>query len=86
MKLLHALTSFDEKKVTFYFSAEGRVDFRELVKDLASKYRTRIELRQISVREEAKKLGGLGVCGELFCCLSFKSTNRIRFFPACSSE
>jgi cell fate regulator YaaT (PSP1 superfamily) len=62
---------FDTNKLTFYFTSCQRVDFRELVKDLASKYRTRIELRQISVREEAKKLGGIGICGKQLCCASF---------------
>ena len=72
MKLVDVEFQLDENKITFYFTSDKRVDFRNLVKDLAAKYRTRIELRQIGVREEAKKLGGLGVCGELFCCLSFK--------------
>ena len=57
--------------MTFYFTSDKRVDFRQLVKDLASKYRTRIELRQIGVRDEARRLGGLGVCGEMICCSSF---------------
>ncbi len=63
--------TFDGSKILFYFTAESRVDFRELVKDLASVYRTRIELRQIGVRDEAKMLGGLGICGRKFCCSSF---------------
>lgn len=62
---------FDNSKILFYFTADGRVDFRALVKDLASVFRTRIELRQIGVRDEAKMLGGLGVCGKPFCCASF---------------
>ncbi len=71
MKLVDVEFQLDEHKITFYFTADRRVDFRNLVKDLAAKYRTRIELRQIGVREEAKKLGGLGVCGEPLCCASF---------------
>ena len=63
--------TFDGSKILFYFTAESRVDFRELVKDLASVYRTRIELRQIGVRDEAKMLGGLGICGRPFCCKTF---------------
>lgn len=71
MKLVDVEYQFDQNKLTFFFTSCQRVDFRELVKDLASKYRTRIELRQISVREEAKKLGGLGICGKQLCCASF---------------
>jgi cell fate regulator YaaT (PSP1 superfamily) len=71
MKLVDVEYQFDTNKITFFFTSAQRVDFRELVKDLASKYRTRIELRQISVREEAKKLGGIGVCGKQICCASF---------------
>lgn len=71
MKLVDTEYTFDNSKVLFYFTAEGRVDFRALVKDLASVFRTRIELRQIGVRDEAKMLGGLGVCGRPFCCSSF---------------
>lgn len=71
MKLIDAEYIFDNSKILFYFSAEGRVDFRELVKDLASVFRTRIELRQIGVRDESKLLGGLGVCGRPFCCSTF---------------
>jgi cell fate regulator YaaT (PSP1 superfamily) len=71
MKLVDAEYQFDNNKLTFYFTSCQRVDFRELVKDLASKYRTRIELRQISVREEAKKLGGIGICGKQLCCAAF---------------
>lgn len=68
MKLVDVEYTFDRNKVIFYFTAEGRVDFRELVKDLASIFRTRIELRQIGVRDEAKILGGLGPCGRTLCC------------------
>jgi cell fate regulator YaaT (PSP1 superfamily) len=71
MKLLDVEYTFDRSKVIFYFTAEGRVDFRELVKDLASIFRTRIELRQIGVRDEAKLLGGLGPCGRTLCCSTF---------------
>lgn len=71
MKLIDVEYTFDNNKVLFYFTADGRVDFRELVKDLASVFRTRIELRQIGVRDEAKMMGGLGVCGRVLCCNSF---------------
>ncbi|MBQ6873067.1 MAG: stage 0 sporulation family protein [Clostridia bacterium] len=71
MKLVEAEYTFDRSKVLFYFTADGRVDFRELVKDLASVFKTRIELRQIGVRDESKMLGGLGVCGRPFCCSTF---------------
>lgn len=71
MKLIDTEYTFDRGKLLFYFTADGRVDFRELVKDLASEFRTRIELRQIGVRDEARMLGGLGVCGRPFCCSSF---------------
>ena len=71
MKLVQAEYTFDNNKILFYFTADGRVDFRELVKDLASVFRTRIELRQIGVRDEAKMLGGLGICGRPFCCSTF---------------
>ena len=71
MKLIDVEYTFDNNKILFYFTADGRVDFRELVKDLASVFRTRIELRQIGVRDEAKMLGGLGVCGKPFCCSTF---------------
>ena len=71
MKLVSVECTFDNSKILFYFTADGRVDFRALVKDLASVFRTRIELRQIGVRDEAKMLGGLGVCGKPFCCASF---------------
>ncbi len=71
MKLIDVEYTFDNNKVLFYFTADGRVDFRELVKDLASVFRTRIELRQIGVRDEAKMMGGLGVCGRVLCCNAF---------------
>ena len=71
MKPIDVDCTFDGTKILFYFTSEGRVDFRDLVKDLASIYRTRIELRQIGVRDEAKMLGGLGICGRPFCCSSF---------------
>lgn len=71
MKLVSSEYSFDGSKIVFYFTADGRVDFRDLVKDLASMFRTRIELRQIGVRDEAKMLGGLGICGRPFCCKQF---------------
>lgn len=71
MNLVDVEYSFDAGKILFYFTADGRVDFRELVKDLASVFRTRIELRQIGVRDEAKLLGGLGVCGRELCCATF---------------
>ncbi|KOA19097.1 hypothetical protein CLHOM_24780 [Clostridium homopropionicum DSM 5847] len=71
MKLIDVEYTFDNNKIIFYFTAEGRVDFRELVKDLASVFRTRIELRQIGVRDEAKMVGGLGPCGRSMCCSSF---------------
>ncbi len=73
MKLVDVEYTFDNSKILFYFTADGRVDFRELVKDLASVFRTRIELRQIGVRDEAKMLGGLGICGRPFCCAQFLS-------------
>ena len=71
MKLVDAEVSFDGSKMIFYFTSDGRVDFRELVKDLASTFHTRIELRQIGVRDEAKILGGLGICGQPLCCSRF---------------
>lgn len=71
MKLIDAEYTFDNSKLTFYFCADGRIDFRELVKSLASVFRTRIELRQIGIRDEAKMLGGLGICGRPFCCSTF---------------
>ncbi len=73
MKLVGAEYTFDNKKLLFYFTSDGRVDFRELVKDLAGVFRTRIELRQIGVRDEAKILGGLGICGRELCCASYLS-------------
>lgn len=73
MKLVATEYTFDNNKVLFYFTADGRVDFRELVKDLASVFRTRIELRQIGVRDEAKMLGGIGICGRELCCNTFLS-------------
>ena len=71
MKLVDVEYTFDANKILFYFTADGRVDFRELVKDLASVFRTRIELRQIGIRDEAKMLGGIGICGRGLCCNSF---------------
>nr|WP_326171422.1 stage 0 sporulation family protein [uncultured Oscillibacter sp.] len=71
MKLVNVSASFDGNKIIFYFTADGRVDFRELVRDLASVFRARIELRQIGVRDEAKMIGGLGICGRPFCCSQF---------------
>ncbi len=71
MKLVDVEYTFDSSKILFYFTADGRVDFRELVKDLAGIFRTRIELRQIGVRDGAKKLGGFGICGRPFCCNTF---------------
>lgn len=71
MKLIDAEYTFDNNKVLFYFTADGRIDFRELVKDLASVFRTRIELRQIGVRDETKILGGIGICGRPLCCHTF---------------
>lgn len=81
MKLLDAELQFDNNKITFFFTAEKRVDFRELVKELASTYKTRIELRQIGVRDEAKRIGGFGVCGLPLCCASF-----IREFEPISTQ
>ncbi|HJV17419.1 MAG TPA: stage 0 sporulation family protein [Bacillales bacterium] len=71
MKLVDVEYTFDRNKVIFYFTADGRVDFRDLVKDLAAIFRTRIELRQIGVRDEAKMLGGIGPCGRMLCCSTF---------------
>ncbi|MBQ7896904.1 MAG: stage 0 sporulation family protein [Clostridia bacterium] len=73
MALVDVEMTFDNSKLLFYFTSEGRVDFREFVKDLASVFKTRIELRQIGVRDEAKQLGGLGICGRAFCCKTFLS-------------
>ena len=74
MKLIDVEYTFDNNKVIFYFTADGRVDFRELVKDLATIFKTRIELRQIGVRDEAKMLGGLGPCGRPMCCLNYEQS------------
>lgn len=71
MKLVDVEYTFDANKIIFYFTADGRIDFRELVKDLAGIFRTRIELRQIGVRDEAKMIGGLGTCGRVICCKAF---------------
>lgn len=71
MKLIESEYTFDASKLTFYFTADGRIDFRDLVKDLASTFKTRIELRQIGIRDEAKFMGGLGICGRPFCCSTF---------------
>ena len=71
MKLVDVEYQFDRNKITFYFTSDSRVDFRALVRDLASRYRTRIELRQIGVRDEAKRIGGVGVCGRRLCCTTF---------------
>ena len=71
MNLVDVEVKFDNSKMIFYFTADGRVDFRDLVKDLAAIYKTRIELRQIGVRDEVKKIGGNGVCGRELCCCSF---------------
>ena len=73
MKLINAEYTFDNNKVLFYFTAEGRIDFRELVKDLAAVFRTRIELRQIGVRDETKIRGGIGICGRPLCCHTYLS-------------
>lgn len=73
MKLIDAEYTFDNNKVLFYFTADGRIDFRELVKDLASVFKTRIELRQVGVRDETKIVGGIGVCGRPLCCQSYLS-------------
>ncbi|HHW32054.1 MAG TPA: stage 0 sporulation family protein [Clostridiaceae bacterium] len=71
MKLIGVEYTFDNNKILFYFTADGRVDFRELVKDLAAVFKTRIELRQIGVRDESKMMGGIGICGRVLCCRSF---------------
>ena len=73
MKLIDAEYTFDNNKVLFYFTADGRIDFRELVKDLASMFKTRIELRQVGVRDETKIMGGIGICGRPLCCHSYLS-------------
>lgn len=77
MKLIDAEYTFDNNKVLFYFTADGRIDFRELVKDLASVFKTRIELRQVGVRDETKILGGIGICGRPLCC----NTHQSEFLP-----
>ena len=71
MKLISVEYTFDNSKIIFFFTADGRVDFRELVRDLASVFHTRVELRQVGVRDEAKLLGGIGICGREFCCSKF---------------
>jgi cell fate regulator YaaT (PSP1 superfamily) len=71
MKLVDVHFQFDRNKLFFFYTADGRIDFRELAKDLASEFKTRIELRQIGVRDEAKRIGGIGVCGRVFCCSLF---------------
>ncbi|MFA5337971.1 MAG: stage 0 sporulation family protein [Candidatus Omnitrophota bacterium] len=81
MKLVDAEYSFDRKKIVFYFTAEGRVDFRELVKDLAKVFKIRIEMRQIGVRDEARLFGGIGPCGQSLCCVKF-----LRNFEAVSMK
>lgn len=73
MKLIDAEYTFDNNKVLFYFTADGRIDFRELVKDLAAVFKTRIELRQVGVRDETKIMGGVGICGRVLCCNSYLS-------------
>jgi cell fate regulator YaaT (PSP1 superfamily) len=73
MKLIDAEYTFDNNKVLFYFTADGRIDFRELVKDLAAVFKTRIELRQIGVRDETKVVGGIGICGRALCCNTYLS-------------
>ena len=73
MKLIDAEYTFDNSKILFYFTADGRVDFRELVRDLAGVFRTRIELRQIGVRDETKIIGGYGICGRKLCCQAYLS-------------
>ena len=73
MKLVDTEYTFDNNKILFYFTADGRIDFRELVKDLASVFKTRIELRQIGVRDETKIMGGIGICGRPLCCHTFLS-------------
>ncbi len=71
MKLIGAESTLDRRRIIFYFTADGRIDFRELVKDLAARFKTRIEMRQIGVRDEAKSLGGFGICGRELCCATF---------------
>ncbi len=78
MKLVNIHYQFDRKKLYFFYTADGRIDFRELAKDLANRFKTRIELRQIGVRDEAQKIGGIGTCGREYCCSTFlKSFKRI---------
>ncbi|HXW68317.1 MAG TPA: stage 0 sporulation family protein, partial [Dissulfurispiraceae bacterium] len=74
MKLVGSESTLDRKRVVFYFTADGRIDFRELVKDLAARFKTRIEMRQIGVRDEAKLVGGVGICGRELCCNTFLSS------------
>jgi len=74
MKLVRAEATLDKKRIVFYFTAEGRIDFRELVKDLAARFKTRIEMRQIGVRDKAKLVGGFGLCGKELCCKVFLTT------------
>jgi len=74
MKLVGSESTLDRKRVVFYFTADGRIDFRELVKDLAARFKTRIEMRQIGVRDEAKLVGGMGICGRELCCNTFLSS------------
>ena len=81
MKLIDVEYTFDNSKVIFYFTAEKRVDFRNLVKDLAQRFRSRIELRQIGVRDEAKTLGGYGICGRPLCCADVDHRFRSRLDP-----
>ena len=76
MKLVSIHYQFDRKKLFFFYTSDGRVDFRELAKELAAEFKTRIELRQIGVRDEAKKVGGMGTCGREYCCVSFLSSFR----------
>ncbi len=71
MRLLEAIYQLDGNKLTFFFSADGRIDFREFVRELATEFKTRIELHQSSGREDAKRLGGLGICGKMYCCVAF---------------
>lgn len=73
MKLVHTEVTLDRRRIVFYFTADGRIDFRELVKDLASRFKTRIEMRQIGVRDETKLIGGIGICGREVCCRTFLS-------------
>ena len=81
MKLIAVRYFFNEKKGIFFYTADGRIDFRQLVKDLAKELRMRIEMRQVGVRDEAKIIGGLGVCGRPLCCASFMKDVRARDHP-----